>query len=360
MIGNGVALALALALALVASVGGIAGCGQVKLGSFSDAGPGRKPAAAIAWEPTSEEAHQAITAIHYGKQYTLVGFTDGEIYWSRVGPTPSWSRLDRSTQANVRSLPHRPVSAFLVDEESGLSHLGVGYIGAPTHTIWVRLDATSDWYDTGPPQTAEDVLAFSRSPFDARHVLAVTTSGVITSNDGGMTWGGAWPDLNFPGAVSAIAEGRSPNGLRRAWLGDGQGGVHYADANPDSTWPARPTWTRLANVVFPPRMVSAISVNPSEPAEIWVSFKSLDGWGASLWRTSDYGQDWVNADNPRLPGISANVANSGMGAVAVDSDPTRRITYTTAIVSATPAAGSVIGHWSVDSGRSWYVNTGVR
>jgi hypothetical protein len=222
----------------------------------------------------------------------------------------------------------------------------------------VRLALTSDWYDTGPPQTAEDVLAFSRSPFDARHVLAVTTSGVIASTDGGMTWGTSWPDIGIGGAVSAIAEGRSPTGLRRAWLGDAAGGVYYTDANSDSTWPAAPTWTRLTNVVFPPQMVSAISVNPIEPAEIWASFKSLDGGSSELWRTSDYGQGWVNAHNPRVPNTSLNVANSGIGAVAID--PLLRITYVTAIASAAPEAGSVIGLWSIDAGESWYINTGVR
>jgi hypothetical protein len=252
------------------------------------------------------------------------------------------------------------VSAFLVDEDAGLSHLGVGYIGAPTHTIWVRLDATSDWYDTGPPQTAEDVLAFSLSPFDARHVLAVTTSGVVTSIDGGMTWGVPWPDRNFPGAVSAIAEGRSPTtNLRRAWLGDASGGVYYTDANSDSSWPASPAWTRMTDVVFPPHMVSAISVNPKEPAEIWISFKSLDGTGGALWRTSDYGQGWINTHNLRLPDVSTDVANSGIGAVAIDS--TLRIHYATALVTATPGfSGSIIGLWSIDSGQSWFINTGVR
>ena len=344
---------------LVASIV-VAACGQVTLGNFPADDAPRKPAAALAWEPTPVEPSSAITAILYGKKYALVGFTDGEIYWTAVSGTPSWSRLDLSTQANVRSLPHRPVSAFLVDEEAGLSHLGVGYIGAPTHTIWVRLDLTSDWYDTGPPQTAEDVLAFSRSPFDARHVLAVTTSGVVASTDGGMTWGTSWPDIGFPGAVSAIVEGRSPTGLRRAWLGDASGGVYYADANSDSTWPAPPTWTRLTNVVFPPHMVSALSVNPIEPAEIWASFKSLDGGGGGLWRTSDYGVGWINAHNPRLPDSSANVANSGLGAVAIDPTTTRRVHYVTAIASAAPDAGSIIGHWSIDAGESWFVNTGVR
>jgi hypothetical protein len=345
--------------ALCASLVGVAACGQVRLGGFpEDSGAPAKPAAAVAWEPIPAEAYSAITAIFYGKTYALVGFTDGEIYWSAVGATPAWSRLDLSTRSNVRSLPHRPVSAFLVDEDAGLSRLGVGYIGAPSHTIWVRLDLTSDWYDTGPPQTAEDVLAFSRSPFDARDVLAVTTSGVVMSTDGGMTWGGTWPDMNFPGAVSAIAEGRSPAGLRRAWLGDASGGVYYADADGDGTWPASPTWTRFTDVVFPPRMVSAIAVNPIEPAEIWISFKYLDSYGSELWRTSDYGQGWVSGENPRLPDTSTNVANSGIGAVAID--PILRIQYTTAIVSATPVAASVIGLWSIDSGQSWYINSGVR
>ena len=358
MSGRAVVVCRGFAPAVIATIV-VAGCGRVTLGNFpADGGAPGKPAAALAWEPTPVEPYSAITAIFYGKQYALVGFTDGEIYWTAVGGTPSWSRLDLSTQPNVRSLPHRPVSAFLVDEGAGLSHLGVGYVGAPSHTIWVRLDPTSDWYDTGPPQTAEDVLAFSRSPFDARHVLAVTTSGVIASTDGGMTWGTAWPDIGLPGAVSAIAEGRSPTGLRRAWLGDASGGVYYTDASGDSTWPSRPTWTRLTDVVFPPHPVSAISVNPIEPAEVWVSFKAIDGGGGSLWRTSDYGQGWVNAHNPRLPATSPNVANSGIGAVAID--PVLRIRYATAIASATPVGGSIIGHWSIDAGETWYVNTGVR
>jgi hypothetical protein len=358
MSGRPVVVCRSFAPAVVASIV-VAGCGQVTLGKFpADDGAPSKPAAARAWEPTPVEPGSAITAIFYGKKYALVGFTDGEIYWTAVGGTPSWSRLDLSTRPNVRSLPHRPVSAFLVDEDAGLSHLGVGYIGAPSHTIWVRLELTSDWYDTGPPQTAEDVLAFSRSPFDARNVLAVTTSGVITSADGGMTWGTSWPDVGFPGAVSAITEGRSPAGLRRAWLGDESGGVYYTDANSDSTWPAQPTWTRLTNVVFPPHLVSAISVNPIEPAEIWASFKSIDGASSQLWRTSDYGQGWVNAHHSRLPDMSPNVANSGIGAVAIDR--TLRIQYVTAIASATPAFGSLIGLWSIDAGESWYINTGVR
>lgn len=337
----------------------VAGCGQVTLGNFpADGAAPTKPAAALAWEPRPAEPGSAATAIFYGKKYALIGFTDGEIYWTAVGETPSWSRLDRSTQPNVRSLPHRPVSAFLVDEEVGLSHLGVGYIGAPAHTIWVRFDPSADWYDTGPPQTAEDVLAFSLSPLDARHVLAVTTSGVIASTDGGMTWGTSWPDIGFGGTASAIAEGRSPTGLRRAWLGDTSGGVYYTDANSDSTWPARPTWTRLTDVVFPAHIVSAISVNPIEPAEIWASFKSIAGGRGELWRTSDYGRGWVNAHNARLPDTSPNVANSGIGAVAID--PMLRIRYATAIVSAMPGWSTVLGHWSIDSGESWFINSGVR
>jgi hypothetical protein len=350
------------ALAIVVSAG-VAGCGQVRLGAFPpdvDGGTPAKPQAAIDWEPRPVEADQSITAVYYGKAYTLVGFTDGEIWWSPVGKTPTWTRLDADRPANVRVLPHRPVSAFLVDEESGLSHLGIGYIGAGSHTIWVRFDPTSDWYDTGPPETAEDVLAFSRSPFDAGHVLAVTTSGAVTSVDGGMTWGTAWPDRNFPGAVTAIAEGRSPSpsNLRRAWLGDAAGGVYYTDADGEGSWPASPVWTRLTDVVFPARMVSAISVNPTEPAEIWVSFKGLDGSGGNLWRTSDYGRGWENGDNDRLPHTSFNVANSGIGAAALDS--TLRIQYVNAVVSATTPPGTVIGLWSIDYGRSWWINSGVR
>jgi hypothetical protein len=354
------------AIAIALSVAAVVGCGQVRLGGFprdsgvsvNDSGVPIKPRAALDWEPKTETAGSNVTAVFYGKKYLLVGFTDGEIYASPVLPTPTWSRLDLSTQPNVRTLPHRPVSAFLVDEDAGLGHLGVGYVGAPLHhTIWVRFDETSDWYDTGPPETAEDVLAFSVSPFDTRQVLAVVTSGVVTSTDGGMTWGPAWPDRAFPGPVNAIAEGRSPDQLRRAWLGLSTGQIYYADANSDGTWPASPTWTPMTSA-FPARPVSAISVNPVEPAEIWISFRFINGDGGGVWRTSDYGRDWVNVDNDRLPKTTYSIMNSGFGAVAVD--PMLRIAYLTVMSGATDGSGSVIGYWSTDSGMNWYVTTAAR
>jgi hypothetical protein len=346
-------------LSMIVSLAGLAGCGQVRLGGFpADGGTPMKPAAVQAWEPVPADRYTNVTTVFYGKKYMLVGFTDGEIYASPVSATPSWSRIDASTQPNIRTLPHRPVSAFLVDEEAGLSHLGVGYIGSPTHNIWVRLDETSDWYDTGSPDTAQDVLAFSRSPFDPRNVLAVTTWGVATSTDGGMSWGPYWPDASYPGSVSAITEGRSPGGLRRAWLGNAEGGVYYTDANNDGSWPASRTWTRMTGPAFPARFVSAISVNPIEPAEIWVSFKFLDGSGGGVWRSPDYGQSWENVHNPRLPDTSANVQNSGFGSVAID--PMLRIAYLTALTSATEQSGSVVGLWSIDSGQYWYYNFTLR
>jgi hypothetical protein len=176
------------AFAIAVSSSGGAGCGQVRLGSFvADGGTPAKPAAALAWEPTPAEAYSAITAIYYGKTYTLVGFTDGEIYWSAVGATPSWSRLDRSGQANVRSLPHKPVSAFLVDDDAGCHISASGTSRPHAHDLGeagcrVRLVRHRSAANRRSPTPS--AFAVRRASASRRHQVRRRPS-----IDGGMTWG---------------------------------------------------------------------------------------------------------------------------------------------------------------------------
>lgn len=338
-------------VSLAAALAGLASCGDHMLGRLI--GPDEmppKPPAVRAWEPRPVENGVTISAVYYGTKYAVVGFTDGELYLSPVGPTPSWSRLDQSPAPNIRTLPHAPVSAIAVDEDATPPLLCIGYAGNTSlHTLWARVDATSDWYDYGPPATAVDVLSLARSPFEPGRRVAVTVTQILASADAGASWGTDWVPANLGLPVSAMAEGRSPEGRRRAWFGTSQGLLYYLDGLDNGSWPTSPAeWVQIAEV-FPNRPVSGIAVNPRRPEEVWVSFQTLRLDGA--WRSSDYGTRWMNHHRDRLFTSESQTDGGGFGPVT--AIPMLGIHYMTGVV----ASGSIVGFWTIDSGQTWYLSS---
>jgi hypothetical protein len=349
----------ALCAAVVAVVAA-AGCGQLKLGSFppdadGNAGPAPpKPIVVQAWEPQPAEQFAKITAVAWGLGYAAVGFSDGELYRSSVGSVPPWTRLDASSQAGVRSTPHFPVSALLIDDSVTPPAICVGYVGPSGQAkLWVSLDAASDWIDHIIPGTPDDVHAFSRSPFDRKHLLVSHPTGIASSLDGGRTWGpGTWTPPGHAGSFTAITEGQGPAGSRRAWLGNETGTLFAADSPAGAAWPATLTWSQISTPALL-RTISSIAVNAADPAEVWLSLKHLDG-ANGLWRSTNHGQSFFNVHNPRLLTYSYGYENSAIGMVAIN--PTLGIHYVTTIFSASDGTGSAVGMWSTDGGQTWYLN----
>jgi photosystem II stability/assembly factor-like uncharacterized protein len=162
---------------------------------------------------------------------------------------------------------------------------------------------TSDRVDFIPPMVMDP---------EAPQTLYFGTYRIYQTTNGASSWTAISPDLTngpaFWGVVTPIAVAPSNRNVVYAGTGDSNVQVTF---NPGAG--ASATWTKVASGL-PPRIISALAVNPTHPATAFVTFSGFSGFGDSLghvFMTTDSGANWTD--------VSGNLPNTPVNAIVINS-----------------------------------------
>jgi hypothetical protein len=228
--------------------------------------------------------------------------------------------------------------------DGGASHQQIGQAGLSGGSPWVtiiKLDPT-------------DPIA---NPATNRTLFVCGTSELFRSTNGGQNWqrvndatGNAFQTF---GTITALEF--APSDPTVLYLGTGSGAL-YRGVSGGAT---AADWTRLdlvgtsADMLFPNAQIQALSVNPTNPNDVWVVFGGagvdftnrpnmiLNPLGIShLFRSTDGGTNWMDTSGQFSP---TNLPDVPTSAVAI-SDFDSEVAY----------AGTDVGVFrTVDGGETW-------
>jgi hypothetical protein len=298
----------------------------------------RVPLDLLGWEPQPARPDARITSIYTTAERTYVGFSDGEVFFRGNTRGVPWTAMIGENGGCRQPMPTIPVTAMIVIENPQ-SWLFVGLAGpqelpklwrtAPDWPCWSSVTTAIPEYST------DDIWSLSESPFTRGDAVVIRADALTELN---WVLGAEWMRrnnnegfaINFDGWVWSFAEGVSPSGGRRAWLGDSKGGVYFSDDLGGVEAADSISWTRVDESRFPPRGVLAIvTQKPDHPERIWVTFNGLEG--DNIWSSVDNGVTWRNTDGPALPKRPAHLEPQGTF-TAVSPVPGHPYAYVTALV----------------------------
>jgi hypothetical protein len=174
-----------------------------------------------------------------------------------------------------------------------------------------------DWDLVGPSNVGGRVTDIAPDPTQPDRVyVAVATSGVWRSDDGGKAMTKAWPD-DFPQSIGSVTV--APNG--DVWVGTGEvnpgggslsygGDGLYRSTNHGATWTRVPGWPTGSTTI------GAIRFNPDNPSIVYVAAGGslfAPGGVRGLYKSTDYGATFTRV----LAGV-----NDFTGATDIAMDPT--------------------------------------
>jgi Sortilin, neurotensin receptor 3, len=152
--------------------------------------------------------------------------------------------------------------------------------------------AHPDWTFAGPSNVGGRVTDIAPDPTQSGTVyVAVATSGLWKSTDGGVTMTKAWPD-DFPQAIGAVAV--APNG--DVWVGTGEvnpggGSLSYGGDGLYRSRNGGATWSRVG--LAGSSTIGAIRFNPKNPNILYVAAGGslfAPGGIRGLYKSTDYGK----------------------------------------------------------------------
>ena len=172
-----------------------------------------------------------------------------------------------------------------------------------------------DWSMVGPSNVGGRVTDIAPDPTHPGSVyVAVATSGVWRSDDGGQTMTKAWPD-DFPQAIGAVTV--APNG--DVWVGTGEvnpggGSLSYGGDGLYKSTDGGQTWNQVG--LEGSSTIGAIRFNPDHPDTMYVAAGGslfAPGGIRGLYKSTDYGATFTRVLAP---------ANDFTGATDITMDPT--------------------------------------
>jgi hypothetical protein len=155
--------------------------------------------------------------------------------------------------------------------------------------------AHPDWNFAGPTNVGGRVTDIAPDPTQPGTVyVAVATSGLWKSADGGVNMVKAWPD-DFPQALGAVTV--APNG--DVWVGTGEvnpggGSLSYGGDGVYRSTDHGTTWTRVG--LAGSSTIGAIRFNPSNPSIVYAAAGGslfAPGGIRGLYKSADYGATWT-------------------------------------------------------------------
>src|SRR6266478_4105142 len=286
---------------------------------------------------------------------TLIRSTDGGGTWASVagGPTPL-------------HVDHHAMSFF-----SGTMYAGNdGGIWKSTNYTAATAAGSVVWTPLNPPYIRKSVLGgaagtfigavnginpadLSRTPFipqigiDRNNpaTLYTGTYRVYQSTDGASTWTPISPDLSANGLSAIVTGGLSNSNSDVVYIGTGDGQIWRTT---NATAGVGAVWTNLTKAPLPPRSITYISVNGSDPNNVFVAYSGFSGFAdqnGHVFESTDGGNTWTD--------VSCHVASCGTpGVNDLANIPVNLVAFADKIN--TIIVGTDIGVFgSSDGGATW-------
>jgi hypothetical protein len=193
----------------------------------------------------------------------------------------------------------------------------------------------------------------SRTPFipqigidrNSPATLYTGTYRVYQSTDGASTWTPISPDLSANGLSAIVTGGLSNSNSDVVYIGTGDGQIWRTT---NATAGVGAVWTNLTKAPLPPRSITSISVNGSDPNNVFVAYSGFSGFADQngyVFESTDGGNTWTD--------VSCHVASCGTpGVNDLANIPVNLVAFADKIN--TIIVGTDIGVFdSSDGGATW-------
>ncbi len=175
--------------------------------------------------------------------------------------------------------------------------------------------------------------------------LYTGTYRVYQSTDGASTWTPISPDLSANGLSAIVTGGLSNSNSDVVYIGTGDGQIWRTT---NATAGVGAVWTNLTKAPLPPRSITSISVNGSDPNNVFVAYSGFSGFAdqnGHVFESTDGGNTWTD--------VSCHVASCGTpGVNDLANIPVNLVAFADKIN--TIIVGTDIGVFdSSDGGATW-------
>jgi hypothetical protein len=137
----------------------------------------------------------------------------------------------------------------------------------------------------------------------ATGLLYFGTFRVYQTTNGGDLWTPISPDLTADGASNVTTIAISPTNPDVVYAGTGDGQIQRTT---NATTGSAAIWTNLTKTPLPPRAITSVWVDDTDPNRAWVAFSGFSGFSdivGHLFQTTDGGATWTD--------VSCTAANCG-------------------------------------------------